>query len=128
MCPQDWIRFGCSCYYVSTVNKTWAASRQDCLDRGADLVIINSREEQAFLRSINCRAWIGMTDSDVKFTWRWVDGTLLTTSYWRNVEPNNQGGSEDCVEIWPYLSDPLLGWNDQPCDYQQSSICERPII
>ncbi|XP_030643701.1 C-type lectin domain family 12 member B-like [Chanos chanos] len=46
-CPDGWRRFQCSCYYVSTVTTNWEQSRQDCRGKGGDLVIINSREEQA---------------------------------------------------------------------------------
>uniref|UniRef100_A0A3P9C3J5 C-type lectin domain-containing protein n=1 Tax=Maylandia zebra TaxID=106582 RepID=A0A3P9C3J5_9CICH len=45
-CPEGWMRFGCSCYFKSTEKKTWSDSRRACQDKGADLVMINSKEEQ----------------------------------------------------------------------------------
>uniref|UniRef100_A0A7N8YN04 C-type lectin domain-containing protein n=1 Tax=Mastacembelus armatus TaxID=205130 RepID=A0A7N8YN04_9TELE len=45
-CPEGWTRFGCSCYFKSTEKKRWYESRSDCQDKGADLVSINSKEEQ----------------------------------------------------------------------------------
>ncbi|KAG9329494.1 hypothetical protein JZ751_004445, partial [Albula glossodonta] len=77
-CPQGWIKFNSRCYFVSKEKKTWSESRQYCRERGADLVIINNKEEQMFL-TVFQTTWIGLTDSDEEGTWKWVDGTTLTT-------------------------------------------------
>ncbi|XP_026203049.1 atrial natriuretic peptide receptor 1-like [Anabas testudineus] len=43
---RGWKKFGCSCYFKSTKNKTWSQRRTDCRNRGSDLMMINSKEEQ----------------------------------------------------------------------------------
>uniref|UniRef100_A0A3Q2YHA4 C-type lectin domain-containing protein n=1 Tax=Hippocampus comes TaxID=109280 RepID=A0A3Q2YHA4_HIPCM len=75
ICPQGWLQFNFSCYYISSMRKGWDDSRQDCLQRDADLVIINGREEQAFLTGFTKAAWIGMSDKDKEGIWIWVNGT-----------------------------------------------------
>ncbi|KAK6324597.1 hypothetical protein J4Q44_G00039390 [Coregonus suidteri] len=45
-CPEGWQKFESSWYFISTETKTWMESREDCLERGADLVIVNSDKEQ----------------------------------------------------------------------------------
>uniref|UniRef100_UPI001EAEF012 CD209 antigen-like protein A n=1 Tax=Oncorhynchus gorbuscha TaxID=8017 RepID=UPI001EAEF012 len=99
------LKHSSSCYYISTNEKTWDGSRKDCQARGANLVIINSREEQALIKAFNKKAWFGLTDIEVEGTWRWVDGTPLTTSYWNKGEPNDLQG-EDCALVDNTLKDP----------------------
>ncbi|XP_048853162.1 C-type lectin domain family 4 member M-like isoform X3 [Brienomyrus brachyistius] len=77
-CPSGWISFNFKCYYVSDQQKTWINSQEDCRHKGADLFIINSLKEQLIFSKYQ-RAWIGLTDSDHEGTWKWVDGTPLTT-------------------------------------------------
>ncbi|KAF5901467.1 C-type lectin domain family 4 member E-like isoform X1, partial [Clarias magur] len=75
-----WRFFRSSMYYKTTEEKNWNDTRKHCRDRGADLVIINSREEQEFLTEYYGRdeAWIGLTDIARENDFKWVDGSPLT--------------------------------------------------
>ncbi|XP_070964768.1 C-type lectin domain family 4 member M-like [Oncorhynchus clarkii lewisi] len=129
-CQEGWRYFDSSLYFLSTEKKTWKQSRQDCLERRADLVIINSREEQTFVFNLRMRAWIGLTDSVTEETWKWVDGTSLTTGYWGKGQPNNGGlfpGQEDCVEIYYRQADPVQTWYDDNCGTNHNWICEKEV-
>ncbi|XP_071001381.1 CD209 antigen-like protein E [Oncorhynchus clarkii lewisi] len=121
-----WRYFDSSLYFLSTEKKTWEESRQDCKRRGADLVIINSREEQTFVFNLHMRAWIGLTDSVTEGTWKWVDGTSLTTGYWSAGQPDNYG-QEDCAEIYFRQDDPVKTWNDDKCGTNHNWICENVV-
>ncbi|KAF5897209.1 antigen like protein, partial [Clarias magur] len=76
-----WKYFISSMYYIITKRKSWPESRKDCRDRGADLVIITSKEEQEFINKLRSsrRVWIGLNDRDRENEWKWVDYTQLTT-------------------------------------------------
>ncbi|XP_036439421.1 CD209 antigen-like protein E [Colossoma macropomum] len=125
---QDWTFFNTSMYFISTGEKSWSESRQDCRKRGADLVTVNSREEQDFIEKFrrDQRAWIGLTDSETEGAWKWVDGSALTTKFWEHEEPNSNAGNEDCV-ITGYKSDPVNNWADFPCNDRFVWICEKSI-
>nr|XP_040056833.1 C-type lectin domain family 4 member E-like [Gasterosteus aculeatus aculeatus] len=133
MCPEGWTMFRCSCYLLSTRDDSWENGRKDCGDQGADLVIIDSLEEQKFLSNFTTsRSWIGLSDKDIEGTWKWIDGTPLTAAYWYRdaniVEPNNEGGGsiegEDCADIEP-KPNPQYSWNDLSCNTALRWICEK---
>uniref|UniRef100_A0A8C7SIP8 C-type lectin domain-containing protein n=1 Tax=Oncorhynchus mykiss TaxID=8022 RepID=A0A8C7SIP8_ONCMY len=130
-CPAGWQHFESSWYFLSTETKTWKESREDCLERGADLVIINSDKEQKFLFDLKRGVWIGLTDSVNEGTWKWVDGTPLTTGYWSPNQPDNgdgkpEYGEEDCVHIHEEQS-PRTSWNDLSCDSKLNWVCEKVL-
>ncbi|XP_046698934.1 C-type lectin domain family 4 member E-like [Silurus meridionalis] len=123
--------FSSSIYCISDVKKAWSESRQDCINNGADLVIINSTEEQEFIskRFGNAEAWIGLSDTEIEGNFKWVDGTLLTTSFWWNGEPNDYGGNEDCaITGYKFAKFNISTWADFPCDFPGFGICEMKIF
>ncbi|XP_058240752.1 CD209 antigen-like protein C [Hemibagrus wyckioides] len=121
-----WRFFSSSLYYISTESRRWDESRQDCIKRGADLVIINSSEEQEFMKQLHSsKAWIGLSDRDTEGAWKWVDGTPLITAYWGLGEPHNSG-DEDCA-VTGYRSN-SENWADFPCNTKAYWICEKRIF
>ncbi|XP_036597072.1 C-type lectin domain family 17, member A [Trichosurus vulpecula] len=121
-CPKDWLPFGESCYFFSTMIKSWDAASVFCLENHSHLVIISSTEEQNFVteaRSSQRNYWLGLTDRKVEGEWQWLDGSWLTLSFWKLGEPNNVH-NEDCVIL---LSDGQ--WNDVSCFLATYWICER---
>ncbi|XP_063321752.1 CD209 antigen-like protein C [Pelmatolapia mariae] len=85
-CPDRWTRFGSSCYFKSTETKTWSESRKHCKTRGADLVMIDSKEEQEFINEFGGYSWIGLSTKQTPggSKWEWVDGSALRETFWAN--------------------------------------------
>ncbi|XP_055369003.1 C-type lectin domain family 4 member E-like [Betta splendens] len=139
-CEPGWDQHGGSCYYFSSNKLNWNQSRSDCKGRGADLVQINSKEEQRFLddkvggkiTSYIDSFWIGLTDSKEKGRWLWVDDSPLNTSlsFWYKNEPNNWTGEnpagEDCVMMGVQGgATDLKCWFDRSCKVPLRRICEK---
>ncbi|KAG7486774.1 hypothetical protein JOB18_038216 [Solea senegalensis] len=121
---QGWLYFNQSVYYISSVENSWQDSRDDCLQRGADLIIVNSKEEHEFTRLFRQSFWIGLSDTETEGTWKWVDGTLLRQSFWFAGEPNSyQGKNEDCGDTKFFVFE--NSWNDEECDWKHFWICEK---
>uniref|UniRef100_A0A3B4A6A2 C-type lectin domain-containing protein n=1 Tax=Periophthalmus magnuspinnatus TaxID=409849 RepID=A0A3B4A6A2_9GOBI len=111
-----------SFYYSSNIKRTWEESRRYCQEQGADLIVINSKEEQDFVEIFEGRSWIGLSDKETEGVWKWVDGSPLTISSWMSGEPNDEFG-EDCVER---RRDNNGKWtfNDLSCTQKRESIRE----
>ncbi|XP_034158429.1 C-type lectin domain family 4 member E-like [Pangasianodon hypophthalmus] len=126
-----WRFFRSSIYNISTENKYWDDSRKYCTDTGADLVIINSTEEQEFISKYfgGTEAWIGLTDRETEGEFKWVDGKPLTTEFWWDGEPNDFGSREDCVITgYSKAKSNISTWADYPCDHSVVGICEMKIF
>ncbi|XP_027880150.1 CD209 antigen-like protein A [Xiphophorus couchianus] len=107
-------------------------TREDCRNRGGDLVVINDDDEQNFLSAIiNKETWIGLNDIETEGSWKWVDDTPLTqllTKYWSKKQPDNGGGDplwgeEDCAQSLTYKV-----WNDVKCSDSMQWIYEKDPV
>uniref|UniRef100_A0A3B1JUS1 C-type lectin domain-containing protein n=1 Tax=Astyanax mexicanus TaxID=7994 RepID=A0A3B1JUS1_ASTMX len=126
---KEWKYFNCSIYYISTEKKSWSESLTDCREKGANLVIINSREEQAFINRNFGRteAWIGLTDAETEGVWKWVDSSPQTTEFWWMGEPNNYGNEDCAITGFQGAKSTISVWADYPCHFPVFWICERAL-
>ncbi|XP_073672210.1 C-type mannose receptor 2-like [Paramisgurnus dabryanus] len=117
---DGWINYQSSLYFISSEKKSWTESRRYCRERGADLIIINNKEEQDFIKKISgtARYWIGLTDIEVEGRWKWVDGMKLTTGFWVTPQPNGKR-NENCVVSTS------SGWFDYQCSNSMKWICKK---
>ncbi|KAG9259776.1 CD209 antigen-like protein C [Astyanax mexicanus] len=98
----------------------WTESRNDCRQRGADLVIISSKEEQ--LNNNNNKVWIGLNKTEG--VWKWVDGSELITGFWYPGEPDSRK-DEKCVVIGYWNG---KNWAQYSCKTPHIWVCERSIF
>ncbi|RXN05163.1 CD209 antigen-like protein [Labeo rohita] len=84
---DGWICYQSSLYFMSSEMRNWTESRRYCTEKGADLIIINNKEEQEFVVNISVgnAVWTGLTDIDVEGSWKWVDGSTLTSGFTKST-------------------------------------------
>ncbi|XP_048836698.1 C-type lectin domain family 12 member B-like isoform X6 [Brienomyrus brachyistius] len=117
-CPQGWEPFNSNCYFISTDQKSWKDSRIECLKWGADLMIIDSKEEEDFIKKNTYDHWIGLTYNTEKNGWIWLDGTSLTgfqRPYYRN-------GFCAVIRSWS------TSWEGWTCSTEARWICETKAL
>ncbi|XP_043988479.1 hepatic lectin-like [Gambusia affinis] len=100
---------------LQSLSSSWNKAREDCRNKGGDLVVINNDDEQNFVLTISVNSpWIGLSE-ETEGSWKWVDGTALSSEFkkfWGQGQPDNAGGIENCGQIWGNLK----AWNDDDCD------------
>lgn len=97
---------------------TWEEAKQYCESNGGYLAVIHNDDEyQQVLDTIGSSdvhvCWLGgYRDGD---SWQWVDGDDFSWSSWASGEPNNDGGTENCLALLKNKDD-QWGWYDVPND------------
>ncbi|XP_027055980.1 CD209 antigen-like protein D [Pocillopora damicornis] len=127
-CPNSWTRFNNYCYLVSTTSTySWSQAQAHCRSLSADLVKINSVEENEFVLSLVRKLapslkqiWIGLKWNTNGFYW--IDLSVPVYKNWAPQHPNGNA-NEPCVQMWinngQHLPKYASGyWNDIDCHYR----------
>ena len=115
----------CSMYFLNPQSMTGSNAQAFAEGLGANLVSIQSQaENDCILNALNALGetgtiWIGLNDEDVEGTFVWYDQSPVNYTNWAPGEPNNSGGNENCVQIYPTGSSPGM-WNDLNCGANNS--------
>ncbi|KAE8289164.1 CD209 antigen-like protein C DC-SIGN-related protein 2 [Larimichthys crocea] len=132
-CKDGWLLFQSKCYLFHEPYywKNWEESRKECKGMNADLVVIESQEEQHFINNHTKEGsyadngyWIGLSNKDVTNTWMWVNGSNLTVTYWKTEEAGNRGS---CTQILARAA-PLANWQKTRCNQNKRWICETRVL
>ena len=127
-CPGGWDKFGCKCYRYSSERGSWNKSRELCVSLGADLVVVDSKDEMDFFSSYSWNNWLGATDEASEGMWRWVDGTVLSVDNpsWWSRRPGD-GKDNNCLRR-DRGQQPNNKWTDESCEDNRYGLCEYNLM
>ncbi|KAI4880214.1 hypothetical protein NFI96_018741 [Prochilodus magdalenae] len=100
---------------------TWRKAQAYCRANYTDLATVHNVQEQEqltdLLGSVQ-HAWIGLFFDN----WKWSDQRSSTFRYWREGEPSDPKGFDNCVAV---LTEWDGYWNDAHCDGQTAFMCYK---
>ncbi|PIC18807.1 hypothetical protein B9Z55_024570 [Caenorhabditis nigoni] len=139
-CPDGWVRFSDSCYWVEQHKQSFAEAEKRCYEKNATLFVVNSQDEWDAVREHFPQigyTWIGLVrfthrerSVDVP-TWQTEGAVNPAKLNWliRPYKPVSNGWSilANCAAHYSTA----LNWEAsaytyyQPCSFKHFSICER---
>ncbi|XP_035485743.1 C-type lectin domain family 4 member A isoform X3 [Scophthalmus maximus] len=132
-CQKGWILFQENCYlfYESVYYwRTWQDSQKFCQSKAANLVVIDSSQEQEFITNHSKfyydmfhGYWFGL-HQNAEEDWIWVDGRNDTVWYWMKEEFADSG---QCAMIIPFVN-PTANWDTVNCLMRNKFICESGVL
>ncbi|XP_051790580.1 killer cell lectin-like receptor subfamily B member 1B allele B isoform X2 [Erpetoichthys calabaricus] len=116
-CPEWWVLHREKCYYFSTNKTTWTLSEEDCISRGAQLIVVEDQEELELLRQqsrIHLTFWIGLRRKE---GWAWINRQAFNSN-WFSSDSTHSG---DCA------CQTVVGIHSVNCSMNQHWICQKEV-
>ncbi|KAI5606714.1 secretory phospholipase A2 receptor-like isoform X1 [Silurus asotus] len=110
-------------YYLIQQGRNWSDAQAYCKAKHTDLAIVENNDHMVTLLSeaqknqLASSAWLGLYNDIHSWRWSFKNKPLGSTNMWLKGEPNNAGGHQECIVIFPY------GWVDRDCTTKYSFIC-----
>lgn len=117
----------CVTFLTTTLEATWDQAKDYCESKNLKMATVRNTLENKVLSKGQPDSWLAsrrkghVLSSDYNVFINVYDGSEVC-SFWSPWEPNNFGGSEECVQIY-YGS----RWNDLGCQRKLSIVCEDRI-
>ncbi|KAM6106916.1 LOW QUALITY PROTEIN: killer cell lectin-like receptor subfamily B member 1B allele C [Phoenicopterus ruber ruber] len=96
LCPMGWTLHGTKCYWVADRINPWSKSREDCVNRGAELLMPGDQAELDFVKELVQNPtryfWIGLSIPSAGMGWTWLNGSHLDESQFL-LSPWDEGRS-----------------------------------
>lgn len=110
-------------FRTSGSEKSFEDAQEVCKQAGGQLASPRSAAENAAIQQLitahNKAAFLSMTDVRTEGNFIYPTEEALVYSNWAPGEPNNNGGAENCVEIFTNGQ-----WNDKSCGEKRLVVCE----
>eukprot|EP00095_Tigriopus_kingsejongensis_P009271 maker-scaffold361_size196684-snap-gene-0.25 protein:Tk09271 transcript:maker-scaffold361_size196684-snap-gene-0.25-mRNA-1 annotation:"protein fam115c-like" len=122
-CPEDWISFGESCFYLGRQELNWFDADKKCKEMGnSHLASCLPPSEMAFLsakvKDEKSRYWwLGQSNWDDNAQFVNLDGSQAVSTVWAQGQPKDVS-SMHCAAIWGYYGYSL------GCSEARSFICK----
>ena len=123
-------------YKQTTRGLSWYGSQKFCRNWGGNLAVHGVKtleNRKKLIRTLSTNIpyyWIGANDIESEGNWVWIYGEHASSSElsWRNGQPDNSGGNQDCLLIRANPASSYFGLAyDYACATEWRGICEKKL-